>query len=152
MEINRLGRSMVAGMVTPEGAILDAVLGYLQAERIFAIRLNSGLRIEEHNGKRRAIHMCAAGTADIVACVTVSGNFKGCPVQWVEPFFFEIKSETGRQSAVQASFERQVKDAGAQYFVIRSVENLKDVLHKHGAKTSTSHEVRGKNRPKTESD
>jgi hypothetical protein len=47
--------------------------------------------------------------------------------------FIEVKSATGRQSAEQKSFECQVKDAGAEYVVVRSVEEMREWLQRHGA-------------------
>jgi hypothetical protein len=116
--------------VTPEGAILDAILGYLQAERVTAWRMNTGaVKLEN-----RFIQFNVAGFSDILAIPIVRGKFKGFPVQWCEPWFIEVKTEKGRQSAEQKSFELQVKDAGAQYFVIRSVEEMGEILRKHGVK------------------
>ena len=116
--------------MTPEGMILDAVLDYLAAEHITAFRCNTGaVKIDE-----RFVRFGTPGFSDILAVVTVSGKFKGFPVQWVEPFFLECKSEKGRQSAEQRSFERQVKDAGAQYFIVRSVDELEEILRKHGVR------------------
>jgi hypothetical protein len=117
-------------MPTPEGQILDAILSYLQAERVTAWRLNTGaVKLEN-----RFVRFGVPGFSDILAIPTVHGQFKGFPVQWCEPWFIEVKTEKGRQSAEQRSFELQVKDAGAQYFVVRSVEEMEAALRKHGVK------------------
>jgi len=114
--------------MTPEGAVLDAILDYLAAERITAWRMNTGaVKVDD-----RFVRFGVEGFSDIIAIPTVSGHFKGIPVKWTEPWFLEVKSAKGRQSAEQVSFERQVKDAGAQYFLVRSVEDIKRELLRHG--------------------
>ena len=116
--------------MTPEGAILDAILGYLQAERVTAFRINTGaVKLEN-----RFVRFGVPGFSDILAIPTVRGQFKGFACSWTEPWFLEIKTEKGRQSVEQKSFERQVKDAGAQYFVVRSIEEMEAILRKHGVK------------------
>ena len=116
--------------MTPEGAVLDAVLGYLQAERVTAWRMNTGaVKLD-----KRFVRFGVPGFADILAIPTVRGTFKGLQCQWTEPWFIEVKAEKGRQSAEQHSFELQVKDAGAQYFIVRSVEEMEAALRKHGVK------------------
>lgn len=121
-------------MQTPEGAIQDAILGYLQAVRIVAFRQNTGMMTAEgKNGKKRFIHFGVVGMADILALPTISGIHNGSRIEWTAPVFIEIKSPTGKQSQEQKSFERQVKDAGAYYFVARSVEDVKLWLLDNGA-------------------
>ena len=114
--------------MTPEGAVLDAVLDYLAAIRVTAWRMNTGaVKLDQ-----RFVRFGVAGFSDILAIPTVRGLFKGIPCSWTAPWFIEVKRATGRQSAEQKSFERQVKDAGAEYFIVRSVEEMEAVLKKNG--------------------
>ena len=107
-------------MSTPEGAILRSIMDYLAARHVFAVRMNSGTQIGAHKGKKWAIHMNAPGTADILALVPVKIGDKSLPLPW----FIEVKSEDGKQSDLQRSFECQVKGIGAQYFVARSIDDV----------------------------
>ena len=114
--------------MTPEGAVLDAVLDLLAAEHVTAWRMNTGaVKIET-----RFIQFGVPGFSDILAIPTVRGKFKGIPCSWTMPLFIEVKSATGRQSAKQKSFERQVKDAGADYIIVRSVDDMAEWLRKNG--------------------
>lgn len=114
--------------MTPEGAILDSILDYLQAEGVLAFRMNTAaMKIDN-----RFIRFGVPGFSDLLVVVTVSGLFKGFRCSWTVPLFAEVKSATGRQSAEQRSFERQVKDAGAEYAIWRSVEDAEAWLNHHG--------------------
>ena len=116
--------------MTPEGFILDAILDYLAADRVVAWRMNTGaLKVDN-----RFIRFGVPGFADILAIPTVSGNFKGIPCSWTVPLFIEVKAEKGRQSAEQKSFEAQVKDAGAEYLLARSVEDVQAWMRKNGVR------------------
>lgn len=120
-------------MQTPEGAIQDAILDYLQAIRVVAFRMNTGMMTAEgKNGKKRFIRFGTVGMADILALPTISGIHKGSRIEWTAPVFVEVKSPTGKQSQEQKSFERQVKDAGAYYFVARSVEDVERWMRENG--------------------
>jgi hypothetical protein len=115
--------------MTPEACILDAVLDYLAAERVVAFRCNTGaIKVDD-----RFIRFGVKGFADILALPEVSGAHRcGIRVRWTAPCFIEVKAPKGRQSAEQRSFERQVKDAGAEYVVVRSVDEMRDFLRQHG--------------------
>lgn len=116
--------------MTPEGAVLDAVLGYLQAERVPAWRLNTGaVKLD-----KRFVRFGVPGFADILALPTVSGLFKGFRCKWTTALFIEVKAPKGKQSAEQKSFQRQVEDAGAEYLLARSVDDVEAWLIKHGVK------------------
>ena len=115
-----------------ETQVLNAVLDLLQALRVVAFRMNTGMMRAEHKGKIRIIRFGVPGMADLLAIPTVRGKFKGLDVCWCEPWFLECKSASGRQSAAQRSFQKQVTGAGAQYFIIRSADELEDHLRRHG--------------------
>lgn len=116
-------------MPTPEGLILDACMDLLAAHHVLSFRLNSGaVKIDDRFIRFGGVK----GMSDLLALPTVSGKFKGFPVQWCEPWFLETKTAKGRQTPEQVSFERSVKDAGAQYFVIRDPSELEDHLRAHG--------------------
>ena len=61
-----------------------------------------------------------AGIPDIIACV--DGWFFG----------FEVKTQTGRPTALQQATIRRINDAGGTALVVRSVADVKAALHKAG--------------------
>lgn len=114
--------------MTPEGAVLDSIMDYLQAEGVLAFRMNvAAVKLDD-----RFVRFGVVGMADILAIPTVSGLYRGYRCCWTVPLFAEVKSATGRQTAEQKSFERQVTDAGAEYAIWRSVEDCADWLRRHG--------------------
>ena len=58
------------------------------------------------------------GVPDII--VVKDGAFYG----------FEVKSETGRQSQAQIDFERDLRHAGGNYFLVRSIEDVENALRR----------------------
>lgn len=39
----------------------------------------------------------------------------------------EVKTKTGKQSPDQKAFEKNVHDAGGEYYVVRTIEDLQEV-------------------------
>lgn len=56
------------------------------------------------------------GVPDII--VLIDGKFIG----------LEVKAEKGRQSEHQKSFELECKKNGGKYYVVKTLEDVKDVL------------------------
>ena len=109
---------------TPEGYVKAAIMEYLAAKRIFAVRMNSGMQIGTHKGKNWAIRMNAPGTADILALPI-------CCVYGVRhsvPLWIECKAAKGKQSEVQKSFQAQVEAEGHFYILARSIEDVEAAL------------------------
>lgn len=116
-----------------ESQIQRAILDYLAARHIFAVRMNSGTQVRVDGGKRRAIHMNAAGTADILAfpwanqLLRATGN--NLQTVWaVQPTWIEVKAPKGIQSEFQKSFQAQVEREGHLYAICRSVDEVEDLL------------------------
>ena len=61
-----------------------------------------------------------AGIPDIIACI--DGRFYG----------FEVKTQTGRPTALQEATIRRINDAGGIALVVCSVADVKAALHKAG--------------------
>lgn len=128
--------------MTPEGQILRAVLGYLAAKHIFALRMNSGSTLAAHNGKTRRINYGVPGCADLLAfpkdVERIHGSdileidrhmFPGfVDVHSVRPLWIECKAAKGRQSEPQKSFQEQVEREGHRYIICRSIEDLEAAL------------------------
>jgi hypothetical protein len=112
-----------------EAQISRAVMDYLAARHIFAVRMNSGTTVMVSNGKRRAIHMNAPGTADILAFPHYFfRDHTDTKHEEIIPTWLELKTAAGKQSELQASFQRQVEAEGHVYAIIRSVEDVEIAL------------------------
>lgn len=62
-----------------------------------------------------------AGIPDIIACI--GGRF----------FAFEVKTETGRLTALQEATIGKILATGGMAVTVRSVKEVRDVLREHGA-------------------
>lgn len=110
--------------VTPtEHEIQNAVLELLAAEHVFAIRLNTGAGWAK--GRLIQHHSGGAGVADIIAFPRGPKIRGGIGIDF-EPLvlWIEVKSATGRQSALQRTFEEHVKEHGMYYLLARSVDDV----------------------------
>ena len=118
-------------MSTPEGLIVKAVLDYLAARHVLAFRMNSGAMKDEYLGKLRFIRFGVPGCADILAFPEVTVHCAGGCRRTITaplPVWLECKTEKGKQSELQASFEKQVTAAGHLYAIVRSIEDAKKAL------------------------
>jgi len=121
-----------------ETQISRAIMDYLAARRVFAVRMNSGMRIGEHNGKKWAIHMNAPGTADILAFpewergVDDHGNW--CSYAKIVPLWIEVKTEKGKQSDLQKSFQAQVEKQNHDYIIARGIDDVERALQGAGGR------------------
>jgi hypothetical protein len=112
-----------------ETQISRAIMGYLTARRIFAVRMNSGTQIGSYKGKKWAIHMNAAGTADILA-FPIKRYPDGDKGTWKlpSPLWLEVKTDKGKQSELQKCFQAQVEAEGHLYGVVRSIDDVEALL------------------------
>jgi hypothetical protein len=113
---------------TPEGALLQLVMQWLAAERIYAIRMNTGT-LRDATG--RPVFFGVPGMADILAFPHVhtgERNFRGtAEVTYPEPVWIELKAGS-KQSLLQKSFQEQVEGEGHRYFLIYSLDELIESL------------------------
>jgi hypothetical protein len=104
---------------TLETEIQSAICEYLTLRRLFFVRLNNipGLYIDASGQKRfrKMGKYARVGLADIL--VVKDGH----------AIFLEVKSETGRPSKDQLDFGRDAIAAGAEYRVVRSVDDVQAV-------------------------
>lgn len=114
--------------MTPEGALLRACLDWLAAEHVFAIRLNSGVQIGSHKGKRWAIHMLPPGTADVLAFPHSGVDDRGAWCERVVPTWLELKAPKGKQSELQKSFQAKVESEGHRYYIVRDTSELEAIF------------------------
>lgn len=114
----------------PESGVLRACLDLLAAEKIWHRRWNTGA---VKTGKR-LFRFGKPGDADILAaphrsmeCCNKVHRFR-----WIDFLWIECKSDSGKQTADQKEFEREVRGQGHQYLLVRDVDQLRDWLRKHG--------------------
>lgn len=107
-----------------EADLKRAVEDYLQYKmnvgELYFDRLNSGEFIEVRGETRRRIKGCRAGTSDLFVIFTPWIN--------IRIIFLECKGEKGRLRPEQKEFRDLVEAQGAEYWVIRSIEDLEQAL------------------------
>jgi len=94
--------------MTPEGYVVKAVLDLLAAEHVLGFRMNTGAV----TAGTRFFRFGSRGMSDIVA-------FPHGSVLWIE-----AKSEKGRQTAEQRSFQELVEFHGHSYLLARSSDDV----------------------------
>ena len=107
-----------------EAEISRAIMDYLAARHVLTYRMNTGACEAVYKGKTRFLRFGTPGMADLLAFQRVKIHGKYFTVPW----FIEVKSEHGKQSELQRSFERQVKDNGIEYLLARSVDDVDQAL------------------------
>jgi hypothetical protein len=123
-----------------EGKVLEAdlkraVSDYLQIGenqgKWVHLRLNSGDFIEVRGDTRRRIKGCPKGTADyiVLQATWVNAYPTHINVNYCRAIFLELKSKKGKQSKEQKEFEIKVGKERCEYFVVRSIEELEEILH-----------------------
>ena len=120
-----------------EAQVKRGVTDYLeimQAQgRLVYFRLNAGDFIEVRGNTRRRIKGAPKGTADLIVIqggevqmVHYNQIEKTHPVTFVT--FIECKSSKGKTSKEQDEFAEQVKKLHCRYQIVRSVDDLMEVL------------------------
>lgn len=104
-----------------EADIKRTVDDFLQYEQnagvLYYDRLNSGEIIVMAGQSRRRIKLCREGTADFF--VLLKGRI----------IFLEIKSTKGRLRTEQKCFKVLVESQNAEYYMVRDVEELGEILY-----------------------
>lgn len=114
-----------------EADIKRAVDDYLQyganqGKWVF-FRLNAGEFFIEGKTRRR-IKGCMKGTSDflVVQADRLHAHAYDFPI--ASPVFIEVKSPSGKQSKDQIIFQGLVEAQGAEYHLVRSVDELQKIL------------------------
>jgi len=101
---------------------VTAIVAFLRAHRMPVIRLNSGAFVAtDAHGRRRFHRFGVTGMADIHVCLP---NGRCC---WLE-----VKSNDGRLTPEQTAFLAEHRKSLGLAFVVRSVDEVADVLKAHG--------------------
>ena len=93
----------------------------------YADRLNSGEVIVVAGQSRRRITLCREGTADFMV-LQYYRNFTGGRWGQLRVYYLELKGDKGKQSDAQKEFQILVEAQGAEYFLVRSVEEVMEIL------------------------
>ena len=105
-------------MKRTEAMIQKAILDYLTVVSkqvpLYFFRAGSGA-VKTQQG--RYFKTGKPGVPDVVVCLK-DGRFVG----------FEVKTETGRQSQAQKRAEQDIQWAGGEYYVVRSVDDVRKVV------------------------
>lgn len=90
----------------------------------YADRLNSGAVIVNYgaSGQHR-VKLCREGTADFMVIKLGSGVFENLCL-----IFLELKGDKGKQRPEQGAFQKLVEAQGAEYYIVRSVEKVMEIL------------------------
>ena len=88
--------------------------------KLMYLSLNSGFAFMFHGDKKYKIKLCPKGTADILV-------IKPCNLN-PEVYFLEVKTDKGKQSEAQIKFQEDVELMGCYYRVIRSLDEVMELL------------------------
>ena len=98
----------------------------------YADRLNSGEAIVIAGQSRRRITLCREGTADFIVIRRNRSPYNdwGGTVAccFANIIFIELKGDKGKQSPEQGAFQKLVESQGAEYAIIRSIDELEAIL------------------------
>jgi len=111
-----------------ESVIQRAVMDYLQwfsnSHKLYFFRSGAG-NIKTEQG--HYFKTGKPGCPDITLCLQCSTRSDIIVGTFVA---FEIKSATGRQSALQKQAEKEITKAGGFYYLIRSISDAKEAIQK----------------------
>lgn len=120
-----------------ESKIQTAMRKHLEREeaagRLIFIKNNTGaIRIKRKGGKSSFIRFGKTGSPDFLIwkrCVEDT-KFPKATIRtsYLRTFFVEVKNETGEQSEGQRKFEEMVQNLHGDYFIVRDLNELKEIL------------------------
>jgi len=118
-----------------ESPVLKACKDWLQyqknQEKLWFTRLNSGkLIVKNKDGSNRMVQLCEKGTADLMV-VRQQRASRWIEDKWVSGrgvYFIETKSTSGKLSLAQEAFRDMVTAQGAEYLLVKDVDELIKVL------------------------
>jgi hypothetical protein len=98
-----------------EKHIEAAILDYLNYSGWFVVKLKDQCAVRNGVYRKPPPYMIP-GVADIYA------------LKDGRSIWFEVKNERGKQSEHQKSFGRNIKIKGGEYYVVRSIDEVKEAL------------------------
>ena len=112
-----------------EADLMRAIKDYLtycqNAGKLYFDRLNAGRIIALKGGKPYNVELCREGTADFIVLqkLKLLGGISSTRV-----IFLEVKSLKGKQRPEQGAFQKLVEEQGCSYHIVRSVEEVMEIL------------------------
>ena len=104
-----------------ESELQRLVMDWLTAKHILAFRMNVGaMKID-----KRFVKYGVMGMADILAFIPVMCSSGDDGDKFIQPCWIELKTDKGKQSEFQKSFQAQVEEHGHTYILARSLEEAK---------------------------
>ena len=94
-------------------AVLDYLIWYSKSHKIYFFRSAAGM-VKTEQG--RVFKTGKPGTPDISVCA------------WGQYVGIEVKTKSGRQSALQKQAEDEIVAAGGRYELVRSLEDIKRIF------------------------
>ena len=95
--------------------------------KIWFARLNSGGIFPKYKGRYYKIELCEEGTADYIVINQITMLDEGMEIELPRVIFLELKAKT-KQTEAQREFQKTVENQGADYCIIKSLEDLECVL------------------------
>ena len=114
-----------------EADVQRACLDYLDAKRIMYIRLNAGDSFRPGaNGKLYKVRGASKGTSDILVLAHTEDREPDTKAVFItpRPLFIEFKRIGAKQNADQQAFQQMVEAVKYEYHIIRSIDELLEVL------------------------
>lgn len=107
--------------VSEEKATQKLILEYLNNNKFYCWRNNTGMIFSEYKGKKRAWYAGMKGSSDIIG-VAPNGKFIG----------IEVKGKGNKPSLSQQMFLAEVTKRGGYALVAYSLEDVVDFIEKNG--------------------
>lgn len=122
-------------MAVLEKDIQKMIISYLQTRRMLFNRINNGKfvikekRTDKYGRNRNSQRAVQCNTINGIPDIEVFASIlvDESPILQI-PIYLEVKTKTGRQSNYQKIFEKRIKDAGGYYYVVRSIEDVKEAF------------------------
>ena len=115
------------GQPLREKDLQKAVADYLQYAqnqgKLYYTRLNSGSAFVKRGNKFYKIQLCEKGTADFFV---LTSSQSGLSIPRI--IFLELKAGKRKQEPEQKEFQRLIENFGAEYCLVRSIEELQKIL------------------------
>ena len=98
--------------------------------RWYSDRLNSGSVLVKKGAKVYKVQLCREGTADFMVIQNSWTNAYPTHINVEHPriIFLELKGEKGKQRPEQKEFQKLIEAQGAEYYIIKSLEDLEEIL------------------------
>ena len=109
-------------MKMKESQLVKACADYLTMRNILWWRNNTGILMKEYKGRSYPVRFGLKGSGDILAILPPYGKFLS----------IECKVNDNVQSEAQKEFEKQVRNAGGGYIIVRDVIDLIDYFNSFG--------------------